>query len=269
MEDKNLEKSQTLRIIIFCIAIGLFVVGVVLSFLDKIGGVAGAYTTAIICLIFVFLSEFERFKGFGIEAELRKKIQEADEIIRHLREVSLPIAELLFAVDARIGRCSGPIPRPDRYRIMKQIEDALNKIGVSHKGMQEAKSEFDRINIIDLASPIFKGAIKLLDHKLHEKQNKFNKIFPPPITITPEYTNMAEDLKKLAKTKEDLLSWAKFGDCYKFASSIEQFIEECDQVTDGEKRELLTTYHEDIEDLKYYAENREFRRLEAYFQKDD
>lgn len=171
-EQKLIEKGQTLRIIIFCIAIGLFVVGVVLSFLDKIGGVAGAYTAAIICLIFVFLSEFERFKGFGIEADLRKKIQEADEIIRHLREISLPIAELLFAVDTRIGRWSKPLPRQDRYRIMKQIKEALIKIGVNSDGIAKAKSEFDRINMIDLASPIFKGLRELFTQKLRKIQSR-------------------------------------------------------------------------------------------------
>lgn len=79
---------------------------------------------------------------------------------------------------------------------------------------------------------------------------------------------MLENQKKLAQAK-DILSWDKFGDIYKLGSSIVHFIEGCDQLTDDEKEELLITYHDAIEDIKYYADNREFRRLEAYFQEAD
>ena len=134
--------------IIFVVAMILLIFGVCLSFQDKTGGAFVTYGAAIFCLIFAFLQEFKRFKGLGIEAEvLEKKIEEADVILGHLRSLSVPLAELLFTMVARLGRWDSAVPRKDTYRIMKGFEEALRGLKVPEDKLSRAKAESHRYKL--------------------------------------------------------------------------------------------------------------------------
>ena len=114
---------MTIRYAIFVLAVALFGAGVYLSFLDQTGSATTTYTAAVFCLIFVFLSEFKKFKGFGVEAELlEKRIDQANVLISQLHGLLEPISELLFTIVARAGRRSSRLPNRDSYRIMKKFE---------------------------------------------------------------------------------------------------------------------------------------------------
>jgi hypothetical protein len=84
-----IELEKEFRVAVIIVAVSLFVSGVALSFCDKVEATVATYAAGILCLIFVFLPEFKKFKGLGIEAELlNRKIAEADLLLAQLREMA-------------------------------------------------------------------------------------------------------------------------------------------------------------------------------------
>lgn len=108
-----------MQIIIFIVSILLFSSGVALGFIDNVGAATATYAAAVLSLIFAFLPEFKKFKGLGIEAELLdKKIEETDKLLKQLRDITTPIAEMLIASTARAGRWGASMPRSQKYELM-------------------------------------------------------------------------------------------------------------------------------------------------------
>lgn len=118
-EKNAVTEYLSFRNIIFLIAVGLFLSGIRLSFLDLTGSAVATYGAALGCLIFVFLPQFKKFKALGVEAELLgKRIEEATVLISQMRGLVQPIAELLFSMVARGNRIGSRLSNKDSYRII-------------------------------------------------------------------------------------------------------------------------------------------------------
>jgi hypothetical protein len=259
-----------MRKTLFGFALLMLCMGTALSYFDKVGGAVATYTAAFLCLVFVYLSEFELFKAFGAEARLRKKINEADEILQRLREVTLPIAELLFAINARVGLWSAPVPRRDSYRIMKQIEEELRLIGVRPEGLEKARREYDRRNIFDLTRPLIKGFTNALDAKKKGKRIE-SENFTKPVSADKQqnYMKLQEERARLDSFRKDLEKFYQIEEVDTLPSAIDDSIKKCEFLIEEEKEDLFTRYREEMDDLKYYIKHHDFRRLETWFEGDE
>jgi hypothetical protein len=74
---------------------------------DKTAAGTVLFAAGVVLLIISSLSRFESFKGLGVEAKMKAldtKINEADQLLRHIRDTSVLMAEISFQVMARIGR---------------------------------------------------------------------------------------------------------------------------------------------------------------------
>lgn len=230
---------ETMRIIIFIVAIAGFCVGGLLSFLDKVASAAATYAASVLCLIFVYLSKFKKFKGFGVEAELlEKKIEEADETLRRLRAVLGPMIEVLVTMIVRFGRFNSAFSRLEQYKIINEIEQELLQIGMEKKQLDKAKNTWHLFNMRCLARPILSHLNRIIDTNMRKG-------------------NMIADAKKQIDSiyKIDLIET--------IPSSIQELVNSLEFITQEEKEEVFSKFHENIEDLKYYASNRNFRRPEA------
>ncbi len=256
-----------MRITILIASLALMASGIVLSYLDKVGGATVTYAASIFCLIFVYLSQFKRFKGFGVEAELlEKKIEEADETLKRLREITVPIAHMLFSMVARMGLWDSMIPRQQRFEIMEKIENELRSNGVDPAQLEDAKADWHHFNIIDLARPVINGTLKHIDEIVKIKREKVNS-FRGPITteMKPEHDIAIGELRKAHSKKQELIDLYKLKNKDKLATEIENFIVSNDILEEAVKDELLAKYNEEFADLKHYISHREFRRLEHWF----
>ena len=253
--------------IIFVVAMILLLFGVCLSFQEKTGGAFVTYGAAIFCFIFAFLQEFKRFKGLGVEAEvLERKIEEADVILGHLRSLSVPLAELLFTMVARLGRWDSAVPRQDTYRIMKGFEEALRGLKVPEDKLSRAKAEWHRYNLMDQARPIVRKLRNLLQEKAKELK-KAIAAFPSPISAEDQSLHAAkvEQMNATDEAADAALELLHLSDMTKSADAIQQFIRDCSHFSDDERSELLTEYNELLADLEHYGRTFEFRRLDAWF----
>jgi hypothetical protein len=258
-----------MRVTLFFIAIILFAFGTWFASEEKAAGAGATYAAAAICLIFVFLSKFKRFKAFGlIDAELlEEKLEEADRLIKRLRGISLPIAELLFTIIARAGRWNSRLPNRDSYRITKKFEEELKKTGVTKSELEEAKKEWHRYNIIDLGSPVIKAIVQDIDVKRNAKQEVVDS-FPQPITPEkqPEYKRLIENLRESGKFRKEALALYKLEDMDSLSEEINTFVKTCSLFDKQEREKLLSNNQEQIKDIEYYCKNHEFRRLDVWFE---
>lgn len=262
-------KKNNYGILLFC-AIPLLICGVILSFMDKTASATATYGAAIMCLIFLCLNEFEMFEGLGIKAKLNKKLEEADEAVKKIKEISLPLAEQVLTNTARAGRWSTMLKRRERYRLERNIVAALRKLEFSEEEIDKARKDCYDFNIFDLALPIWKEIEILIDNKIKEKRAEISQI-PSPISGSDhdKHTKLCQDLRELNRYKEDLKQIIYQDNKMNLAKQYAEFTNNCLYFGKQEKENILSSLREQMEDLKYYIEKKEFRRLEEWFLHDE
>lgn len=263
--------NKTGRILIFFASLILILTGIILSFQDKTASATVTYGSAILCLVFVFLPAFKKFKGLGIEAELlEQKIEEADHLIKNLKSFSLPTAELLFTNVARTGRWSGPIARRERDRLREDIENSLKNMGISDSEIDKTKHDWHHFNLFDLTEDIYKNLDKIISEKISKAEKRIKEI---PQPIKPE----DHDKRRERVSQKNLIGqWRREfnllrqqDDLTNLGDQIKSKIEECPFLSSEEKKTIFMENDEFIEDLVSYGKNKRFRRPDVWFSKDD
>jgi hypothetical protein len=252
-------ESKTL----FCLFLILLITGIVLSLKNQSGSATVTYGAAFLCLIFSSLEKFEWFEAFGVKAKLDKKIQEADDAIRKLKEIAIPFAELLLTQTARSGRMGTIIKRRERYRLVKDIEKPLLGLGVTKEELEKIKNDWYRFDLFDLCVPIWDNLKKSLDAKLEVKRSGV------PIANIATANKLHEEIRQLEAYKEDLKRIAYQNNLHTTYQGYIDFINDCSAFEEQEKEMLLKDNDDLIKDLKYYCDNHDFRRPEYWFKKDD
>jgi len=100
---------------------------------------AALVTTAIaITLVFANLDKFSRFKGVGIEAELRTVVDRAYAAIDELKELGLSLSGPIVDDMAVSGRMLQYIPLTHKLERVEKIAETLRKLGATPKEIDEA-----------------------------------------------------------------------------------------------------------------------------------
>jgi len=257
----NFKAAKTF--ILFITTLGLLICGVMLSFKGQSGSATATYGVAILCLIFTSLQEFEWFEGFGVKAKLDKKIKEADDAIKKLKEIAIPFSELLLTQTARSGRLGTMIKRRERYRLVKDIEKPLLGLGVTEQELEKIKKDWYGFDLFDLCNPIWDNLKVNFNAKLAEKRANL------AIINIADAHKMHEEMRQLEAYKEILKKIAYQNNLHTTYQDYANFINNCSAFDQKEKEKLLKENADLIADLKYYCENHDFRRPEYWFKKDD
>ena len=260
-----------MQIIVFIASLALLSAGATLSFYDQVGAATATYAAGILTMIFAFLSEFKKFKGLGIEAELLdKKIEEADDLISRLRNISIPLAEMLLSSTARMGRVGTIMPRKQKYELLKKIESELKECGVTDDQLESTKTDWHFYNIFDLASPIFDALHKYnRKHKtlIGKERSEFGKT-----AITPErrldHDLLCDRNKLICDEDQEIGKIRQTKDQKNLPSLIKKFIAESSVFTDTEKDNINSEIEESMKDIEFYINQKEFRRKEHWFNGD-
>lgn len=248
-----------MRILLLFTSLALFVSGVYLSFLDKTGGATVTYAAAVFCLIFVFLTEFRKFKGFGVEAELlERKIDEADNILKQLRDITSPIAEMLFSTVARSGRIGSMMSRRKRYELQQRIENELKLCGVSEENIEKAKGDWHFFNTHDLARPVFEVLSTYVEEFMGRELQKVsaNENESPGIRLAD---NHREKLKNLRGSVGDP----------DLPNLIIKFVKDSEIFSEETRDKIESEISEPMKELRFYIENHSFNNLESWFNNDE
>jgi hypothetical protein len=256
-----------MRIVLLLVAIALFAAGTIMAFLSNVAGAGASYGAAVLCLVFVFLSSFSKFKGFGIEAELLdRKIAEADELIKRLKAMSLPIGEMLFSIVARLGRLGSAVPHMESYRMMVTFQEQMIKNGVSDEELKAAKKDWHRYNLLDLARPVLRDLLSMMWSK-QKVVNERIAVIRQPI----DANNMAEFEMEVAAQRhiqgkmDSLRSLFDIENADELPHRIASLLKELDFIAAEEKEAFQSRNGTLLADLVYYRDNKEFRDLQRWF----
>ncbi len=259
--------NLVIRISILLFSIALFASGIALAFNDKTASASVVMAAGVITLIFLYLSQFKRFKGLGIEAELwEQEMEEAEQLVSRLQGLSVAVSEPLMYMAARSGRWSSGIPRRKKFEMMKGIEAQLRDNGVPEQKIIAAMEEWHRFNLIDLSMD-FRQAISDIAHEKIREIDQMTKQLSKPISggdikkVKEHQRRHQEiDAQREAFVNVDLGAPNKG-----YSGRLENNFESIDFLDGEEKESLKRRFAEDISDVEYYEENKKFRRLEHWF----
>ncbi|MBI5426780.1 MAG: hypothetical protein HZA02_00705 [Nitrospinae bacterium] len=159
--------DNILRWAIFSVSVVLFGFGLRLSFTENQTGSAATYTVAIICLIFVFLSKFKRFKGLGLEAEMwEDKMEEANVLIEKLQALAIATAQPILKIVTRIGYWDSSFSSSELEEVKNEYSKIFREMGVS----------LDRIP--DLGKTMDDSIEKMKQHEQEQANKKKGQASP-------------------------------------------------------------------------------------------
>jgi hypothetical protein len=109
----------------------------------EMGLAAAAITVA---MFFANLDKFSRFKGAGIDAELKTAVSDAYAAIEQLKELGLSVSSPIVDELAVSGRMLQYLPLKNKLEQVEKIRQTLRKLGASDKEINETCSTlYDRV----------------------------------------------------------------------------------------------------------------------------
>lgn len=123
------------------IAASLLSLSVWLALLDRVPAATLMAGLFIVVVLFHYLPQMESFKAYGVEAKWRARLNEADEILRKLRQSTLASAKLTYMTLGWGSRLGGP-RRNEKQLVADQVDEALLDLGVSSEEIRELKRDY-------------------------------------------------------------------------------------------------------------------------------
>jgi hypothetical protein len=241
----------------------LFALGAYLAYEDKVGSATTVFGSAIVCTIFVYLTRFKTFKGFGIQAELWEDKQiEAAKLIDSLKPMTNELGRLLITIAARMGRCNSAMNRAEMLEITENIERLLKALGVTAPEIEKTKEEYYRLTIFDIARPIIESVsqalqeiMKDIDKKLSETQRRG--------PINPDDSEWNSLINKKSAIESEIKEVRSLNSEIKVELLYDSLIKRINvsrQLNDEQKRKLIDSNMDFLEDLRYFIDKKRVRR---------
>ena len=258
-----MDSTAVTRWALLVVAFALMIGGFILAYRGDAAAAATTYVASVFCLVFAFLSQFKKFSGLGFMGETwEQKMEEADELISRLRGLAAVIAEPVFIAMARLGRWDSHLTRQERYNISTKLEAELKRNGVLQEEINRARIELDRVNSFDMAKPIFDAAYRKIGEKVAERYQVIQG-FTQPITALSEHAAAVERWREASESQQMFTNIHQI----EFSQLSQIFLDRlavCSIISLEEKEFIRHQFSEEITDLKYYVENRKFRRADVW-----
>ena len=149
------------------------VVGAIDSSVGNVSGGAACFAAGIL-LVLLFSFDVKKFNVFGLAAELREKISEADKILDTLRGISLPISEIAINTASQAGRYDSVVPRKKLYDFVNSISKELEGMGVKAEEIERVREAWYLATSIDMALPVHTEIQKQI-HAYHSQAIQKNE----------------------------------------------------------------------------------------------
>ena len=259
-----------IRWVLLTIAVSLFILGGWMVYLKEAASSASAFGGGALSFVLANLREFKRIGGFGMQAErLEEKVREADIALDHIRSLAAEVSAPILTIAARLGRWNTAFSQKETYDLMVRIKALLNQNKVPPEKIDHAFREFDFYILLDMARPIKKSIMNLIQEKI-QSITEDEKAYPKPINENDiawqEVNNASQEAKREKVRFNFLFSKENMG---RLPETLEAAIDESSLFNDEEKDALKTKFHEEIDDIKYFSSHKDFRRLDHWLTKDE
>lgn len=260
--------NSFMQVFLLFIATALFGSGINLGYRDLLGPQTACFSAGAIVLIFVFLSQFKRFKGpFGIEGEMwEKEMEEAHEIAEKFKALATVVARPLLTNSVRLGRWDSALTRRELHNVARDTENLLRNAGTDPIEIEATLRDYRRFTMFDMVQSIRGILQSAVDDKIKPKQEAVS-VFGSRIA-QDQHEAHAEASRALRETKDAanrLLDALKIENSDSYVENITASVNECDLFTDGEKQALLAKIKNDLDDLSHFRATGQIRRPDVWF----
>lgn len=125
-----------------------FGLAVLLTVADKIPGATLMASMFVVLMLMHYLPQMEYFKAYGIEAKMRQKLDEADEILKKLKASAVVSGKLAYHVFGWGSRMSHPVRQ--KQTVADDVDELLKGAGVSEEQLAKIKWQYLRFILYDL-----------------------------------------------------------------------------------------------------------------------
>jgi hypothetical protein len=187
------------RVVIAFASMVAVILGLFLAYSKDVGSAVTCLTTGIVLFVFSNLELFESIKAPWLEATMRKidaKVQEVEALAKKVASTSSVTAEFCMEIMVRIGRLSGPLPRPQALQLVMKMRDQLRTLDVDEATIVEIMKPWNEIignDLIRVAHDRLQHTMRLLGQGLTDK---LREVAQPIDSNDPQYRAYVIDQEK-------------------------------------------------------------------------
>lgn len=224
----------------------------------------------VVLLLLATVDRFEVIKGIGIEAKTRdlsRKIDDAEEILARIKEITVAFTPSLVSLAANAGRLSGVQPPELVYGLVRASDRLLTAARESRVAVRSALAPWVKLAAIDLTRDVLSPLREDANREEMERQRKVRQ-WPSPIPAGD--TGHSEAVRQVHAVGEWTATWNNASqwsaercaiELRRIASSIPEFIDP----------KVALAFQQDVElwapEIDYLAEHADFREPGVWLQR--
>lgn len=214
------------------------------------GKVITLFAYSIVMFLMAFRDSLSGFSVFGLKAELREKISEADVVIQDLRNLAKLLLSPTVTTVASMGRWGSGFSFKEKHDFKINVEEAMRSLKFSEEEIENIfpEGEWHKYILGDIVRQASQPVLELIKQKIKERNGK-NKQLSEAESYCEKYQNFFKEYV----CKDDSI----FNSYQIFIREIEA----CTILTDEEKKQLCVETPA-LLDLKYYCQHKNFREPE-------
>lgn len=263
-----MENVMNVKTLTFILGFSLIVIGAVNSTIGNVAGGTSCFAMAVVTLI-LFHFDVKSFKVFGLAAELRDKINEADIILDKLRGISTPVSEMAVTTATQVGKYGFALPRMKLYKYANSITEQLEAMDVPSDEIERVKESWYLATAIEMSIPIHREIRYRIDSNRSRILKRNDELSKGKLFLNEKEEK--ELCKQIADIEEDAHDYygeegASVNLNYKsYPEYFMGIIKGLRGVPENEKAEMLDKVNENILDLEYLIIKGDIRRPDSWF----
>lgn len=261
-------ENKTIKYSVLIFGIACIFAGVASCLFERVAGGGVVIATG---LILFLLSQFEieYFKILGLEAKLRKTIDEAEVTLEALRKITVPISEISVSLAARTGRLGVASSNKELHDLSMRIRDELLEIKVSNDDINKVLHDWYFYTAFDMGMIVTNLFMKRLDDKQRKfQQNVDDWVDNKPISDQVRFAELLEPVRiagREIKEARDCLWKKNYQD---IPEIIRGCITKSITLNESEKNSLWSEIDDQWQDLTHFVQEKQLRRSDKWFATD-
>ncbi|MBL6927713.1 MAG: hypothetical protein ISR44_00955 [Rhodospirillales bacterium] len=222
------------------------------------------------CLIFFFLTQFKKFKGFGIEAESwEREMEDAKRITNNMRNLAQLVVEPSMMLVMRTGRWASGISRREANDLVDRFEELLVATETPSEDAELARAEYYRYTLFDMVRGVGQPLTKCLETKVNLYHERLKQLGSPVTDLEGHNAASKEwnDARSRADIVKEALSLENISE--RGFDGVIEATQKCELLSEDEINELLDEHKEEVADIRFFEEHKKLRRPEVWFAGDD
>lgn len=212
------------------------------------------------------LSRFKSISGMGVTAQMREldeKLDEAERLVTHVREIVGLTADVTFQLLSRAENGRSALSRRDALDIADAFRRQMKSLGVDDKEIEAHMLPWHNANLRELLQPVHQLASEYFQRQSQETtKESFNFPHDAPADDERRLAIQARSDRNTAFIVAVTQLWN--ADEFAYVSAIESTVLESKCGTEAERRILLSQIADALGSGRYYSEKLDFRSREAW-----